>query len=165
MTKKVVRMIETRRSTVKHPELDSLDRQLIAALQVNARESVASLARRLGVARTTVLSRLQRLEKQGVIHGYTVQLAAPFHEQGLQAYAGIIVKPKLGNQVLRQLSQIPEVESAATVSGEFDLMIWLRARSTEELDLLLDTIGALDGVVRTHSAIVLARKFDRRHRS
>lgn len=165
MTKKIVRMIETRRSTVKHPELDSLDRQLIAALQVNARESVASLARRLGVARTTVLSRLQRLEKQGVIHGYTVQLAAPFHEQGLQAYAGIIVKPKLGNQVLRQLSQIPEVESAATVSGEFDLMIWLRARSTEELDLLLDTIGALDGVVRTHSAIVLARKFDRRHRS
>ncbi|MGG4773157.1 Lrp/AsnC family transcriptional regulator [Alcaligenaceae bacterium 429] len=147
----------------RYPELDSLDRQLIAALQINARESVASLARTLGVARTTILSRIQRLEKQGVIHGYTVQLAAPFHEQGLQAYAGIIVKPKLGNQVLRQLSQIPEVESAATVSGEFDLMIWLRARSTEELDLLLDTIGALEGVVRTHSAIVLARKFDRRH--
>lgn len=49
----------------RHPELDSLDRQLIAALQLNARESVASLARTLGVARTTVLSRIQRLENKG----------------------------------------------------------------------------------------------------
>lgn len=54
--------------------LDETDRQLIAALQINARESVATLARRLGIARTTVNSRLARLERSGVISGYGVRL-------------------------------------------------------------------------------------------
>ena len=56
------------------PVLDEIDRQLIAALQINARESVAMLARQLGIARTTVTSRLARLEKAKVITGYGVRL-------------------------------------------------------------------------------------------
>lgn len=54
--------------------LDEIDRQLIALLQINARESVATLARQLGIARTTVNSRLERLEKNKVISGYGVRL-------------------------------------------------------------------------------------------
>ena len=54
--------------------LDEIDRQLIALLQINARESVANLARQLGIARTTVNSRLERLENSKVIAGYGVRL-------------------------------------------------------------------------------------------
>jgi len=64
-------------------ELDTLDRRLLAALQVNARESTAALARRLGVARTTVLARLARLEQRGVITGYTVRLAADENDRSV----------------------------------------------------------------------------------
>ena len=76
--------------------LDEIDRQLIAALQINARESVATLARRLGIARTTVTSRLARLEKAQVITGYGVRLGRRVADGGLQAYVGITVKPRSG---------------------------------------------------------------------
>ena len=73
------------------PALDDIDRQLIAALQLNARESVAMLARQLGIARTTVTSRLARLEKTQVITGYGVRLGQRVVDGGLQAYVGITV--------------------------------------------------------------------------
>ncbi|MGL6089219.1 MAG: Lrp/AsnC family transcriptional regulator, partial [Pseudomonas paracarnis] len=65
------------------PALDEIDRQLIAALQLNARESVAMLARQLGIARTTVTSRLARLEKTQVITGYGVRLGQRVADGGL----------------------------------------------------------------------------------
>lgn len=55
--------------------LDDTDRQLLSLLQANARESTATLARRLGLARTTVVSRIARLEREGVVAGYGVRLA------------------------------------------------------------------------------------------
>ena len=69
---------------------DELDRRLIALLQANARASTATLARRLGVARTTIVARLARLEASGVIVGYTVRLAATEGEQGVQAFVSLM---------------------------------------------------------------------------
>ncbi|BAU72132.1 Lrp/AsnC family transcriptional regulator [Metapseudomonas furukawaii] len=141
--------------------LDEIDRQLIAALQINARESVATLARRLGIARTTVTSRLARLEKAQVITGYGVRLGQRVADGGLQAYVGITVKPRSGREVLRRLTDMAEVQVLCTVSGEFDYVAWLRADSPERLDELLDLIGGVDGVEKTTTSIILSCKIDR----
>jgi DNA-binding Lrp family transcriptional regulator len=140
---------------------DSLDRELIALLQVNARESVANLGRKLGVARTTVLARLARLESSGVIVGYTVRLGSEAPEQGVQAYVGISINPKMQRDVIRRLSKFPELRQLASVSGEFDYMAMLRAPTTMRLDALLDEIGELEGVQRTTTSVVLAIRVDR----
>jgi DNA-binding Lrp family transcriptional regulator len=95
------------------PALDEIDRQLIAALQLNARESVAMLARQLGIARTTVTSRLARLEKTGVITGYGVRLGQRLIDGGLQAYVGITVQPRSGKDVVRRLSAMARCSSCA----------------------------------------------------
>jgi len=100
--------------------LDEIDRQLIAALQINARESVAMLARQLGIARTTVTSRLARLEKTQVITGYGVRLGQRVVDGGLQAYVGITVQARSGKDVLRRLSAMAQVQQLCAVSGEFD---------------------------------------------
>jgi len=141
--------------------LDRLDRELIALLQANARDNAANLARRLGVARTTVLSRLARLEANKVIVGYTVQLSHDVAGATLQAYVGITVQPKSGRDVTRRLAKMPELRLLCAVSGEFDYVAWLRADSPERLDALLDEIGDVEGVVKTTSSIVLARRIDR----
>ena len=78
--------------------LDDIDRQLIAALQLNARESVAMLARKLGIARTTVISRIARLEKNKVITGYGLRLGQRVLDGGLQAYVGITLQPRSGKE-------------------------------------------------------------------
>ncbi|MGA0612410.1 Lrp/AsnC family transcriptional regulator [Caldimonas sp. KR1-144] len=140
---------------------DALDRELLALLQANARESTANLARKLGVARTTVLARLSRLERDGVIVGYTVRLGQDVADRALQAYVGITVQPKAGRDVVRRLERMPELRLLSAVSGEFDYIALLRAESAARLDALLDEIGEIDGVSRTTTSIVLARRIDR----
>ena len=141
--------------------LDTLDRRLIALLQADARTSTADLARRLGVARTTVLARLSRLEKQAVIVGYTVRLGQDEGARGVEAYVGIATLPKSGPLVTQRLAAIPELRQLCSVSGEFDYLALLRAESTARLDALLDEIGAFEGVLKTTTSVVLARRVDR----
>lgn len=143
------------------PELDRVDRDLLALLQANARESTANLARRLGLARTTVLARIARLERSGVVAGYGVRLGSAL-STGLAAYVGISVLPKAGPQVLRALDKLLEIEQLSAVSGELDYMALLRCSSSEHLDQVLDTIGQLEGVRQTRSFVLLATKIDRR---
>jgi DNA-binding Lrp family transcriptional regulator len=140
---------------------DLVDRQLIALLQANARESTANLARKLGIARTTVVARLARLEAAGTIVGYTARLGSDAPERGVQAFVGITVQPRAGRDVVSRLSSFPELRQLASVSGEFDYMAVLRAESTMRLDGLLDEIGDIEGVIKTTSSVVLALRLDR----
>jgi len=141
--------------------LDELDRRLISLLQADARTAAADLARQLGVARTTVLARLQRLERQRVIVGYTVRLASEEAEHGVEAYVGLSVQPRAGAGVTARLASLPELRQLSSVSGEFDYLALLRADNPARLDALLDEIGGFEGVLRTTTSVVLARKLDR----
>ena len=141
---------------------DQLDRDLLALLQADARMSVANLARKLDVARTTVLARLSRLEADGVVVGYTVRLGAEAADPGLQAYVGITLNAKQQREVLRRLARMPELVQLASVSGEFDYIALLRAPTPARLDALLDEIGEIEGVLKTTTSVVLALKVDRR---
>ncbi len=140
---------------------DPLDQRLTALLIQNARESVANLARQLGTARTTVIARMRRLEREGQILGYTVTLGSAAGVPQLQAYVGISVAPKAGRQVVRELQRMPEVRQLSAVSGDNDYIALLVAPGPDRLDQLLDAIGELDGVSRTSTSIVLARKIER----
>ena len=140
---------------------DQLDRDLIALLQADARQSTARLARKLGVARTTVVARLARLERDHVIVGYTVRLAIDQAGQGVRAHVGITVEPKSARDVIRRLARLPELLQLHSVSGEFDYVALLRAESTARLDALLDEIGEIEGVTRTTTSVVLSVRIDR----
>jgi DNA-binding Lrp family transcriptional regulator len=141
--------------------MDPLDRGLIALLQADARDSTANLARKLGVARTTVVSRLARLERDGVIAGYTVRLAQPADRPPVMAHVGITVEPRQARDVVLRLKSFPELSQLYAVSGGFDYIAVLRADSTARLDTLLDEIGTIAGVTRTNTSVVLAVRVDR----
>ncbi|TIQ52839.1 MAG: Lrp/AsnC family transcriptional regulator, partial [Mesorhizobium sp.] len=83
--------------------LSNAEQALLSLLRVNARASTAELARRLGVSRTTVQSRIERLEQRGIITGYGVRLS-PDYEQGLvRAHVLLTVTPKLADKVVSSL--------------------------------------------------------------
>jgi DNA-binding Lrp family transcriptional regulator len=159
---RVVAGSSTIKDDMSNHAVDDVDRRLLTLLQANARESTAQLARRLGLARTTVLARLARLERQGVITGYTVTLALDADDRAVEAYVGIVTDPKQGREVVRALSALPELRQLSSVSGEFDYVALLRAETPARLDDLLDRIGAVAGVARTTTSVVLARRIDRR---
>jgi DNA-binding Lrp family transcriptional regulator len=140
---------------------DATDRALITLLQANARESTANLARKLGIARTTVVARLARLEREGVIVGYTVRLGQDEERPQVMAHVGITLSPKSSRDVIRRLQKIPELLQLSSVSGEFYYIAILRADSTARLDALLDEIGEIEGVMKTTTSVVLAVRIDR----
>jgi DNA-binding Lrp family transcriptional regulator len=140
---------------------DQLDRDLITRLQANARASTADLARQLGVARTTIVARLARLERDGVVVGYTARLAQPEGAAQVMAHVGITLEPRRGREVLLRLQAMPELLQLYSVSGEFDYIAVLRAPTTARLDTLLDEIGETAGVIKTTTSVVLAVRIDR----
>lgn len=141
---------------------DDLDRHLLSLLQANARESTANLARKLGVARTTVVARIARLERTGVVAGYGVRLGQPTQAAALRAFCALAVSAKSAAQVIRCLERLPEIEEVWAVSGQFDYMVLLRCETAEALDALLDRLGEIDGVKQTQTSVALSRKIDRR---
>lgn len=141
--------------------MDDLDKSLIALLKADARQSLATLARKLNVARTTVQSRLERLEGAGVITGYTVRLGAELSRPMIRASVLVAMEPRNQAAILSRLRAMPEVERAFTTSGRFDLLLEVAAQTTAELDAILDVIGALPGVRSSESLIQLTMRIDR----
>jgi DNA-binding Lrp family transcriptional regulator len=141
--------------------LDDTDRALLALLRDNARAPAAELARKLGLARTTVQSRLARLERERVVVGYTVVVPDEAEAALVRAHVLITAAPKQSAGIEAALRRIPELRTLHSVSGPFDLIAVLAAESIGALDALIDRIGALDGVERTTSAIVLSTRIAR----
>ena len=141
--------------------MDAIDEQLLSALRDNARASTARLARLVGRSRTSVQSRLDRLEREGVIVGYSVRVA-PEHELGaVRAHVMIKVGPKEARAVTAALRAIAQVRVLHSVSGEVDLIAVAATASVAEMDQVIDRVGALQGVERTTSSIILSTKFER----
>jgi DNA-binding Lrp family transcriptional regulator len=141
--------------------MDAIDEKLLLALRDNARASTARLARLVGRSRTSVQSRLERLEREGVIVGYSVRVA-PEHELGaVRAHVMIKVGPKEARAVTAALKAIAQVRVLHSVSGDVDLIAVAATASVAEMDEVIDRIGALDGVERTTSSIILSTKFER----
>jgi DNA-binding Lrp family transcriptional regulator len=143
-------------------QLDDIDRHLLGLLQANAREPAALLARKLKLARTTVVARIARLEREGIVAGYGVRLGRRLEQAAVRAYCGLSVQPKTNAAVIKALARLPEVEEVSAVSGSFDFLVFLRCETHEQLDALLDQIGSIEGVRQTQTSIVLSRKLDRR---
>ena len=141
--------------------MDDLDRNILGLLGADARMSVATLARRLKVARSTIQARLERLETTGIIAGYTLKLGEEARQGRLRASVLLNIEPRAQAAILSRLKSIAEVERVFTTSGRFDLLMQIAAPNTQVLDNVLDQIGALTGVKSSESLIHLSTRIDR----
>ncbi len=138
--------------------LAEIDRQLLSMLRQDSRQPVTKLAADLGLSRATVYARLSRLEEEGIIQGYTVRLGADYDRRLIRAQVMIKVQLKLAKATEDELAAIAELSALHAISGEYDLIAVIEAETVSELNALIDRIGALDGVERTTSSILLATK-------
>jgi len=141
--------------------INSQDQKLLMLLRRDARTSITDLARSLDVSRSTVQNRLARLEKAGIIRGYSVELGGEYLANQVEAHVSIKVIQKLTARTNMALEDISQVVQLFSVSGEYDLIAIVQAQSLEELSKVLDDIGNLEGVERTNSAVVLETRFRR----
>jgi DNA-binding Lrp family transcriptional regulator len=138
--------------------VDDIDRRLIAMLRENARTPVATLARRLQVARGTVQSRLARLEADGTIIGYTVRLRPQEDAQHIRALTHVAVEGNRTDEVLRALRGDPAVGALYTTNGRWDIVAELRAESLEAFDRVLGRIRQIEGISNTETSLLLSTR-------
>ena len=136
--------------------LTAADEALLSLLREDARASTAQIARRLGLSRTTVQSRIERLQRSGVIAGYTVRVADEYERDRIRALILLTVLPKQMTSVVEALRAMPEVRSLQSVSGPWDLVAVAVVPTIGEMDELTDRIGTVPGVERTTSSLVLS---------
>lgn len=109
--------------------LEDIDRQILEILARNARLSVREIARRVGVAPGTVAERIGRFERRGVIRGYHAQIEPTALGYALEAIVGLqTIQGPSTDETLDRMMEIPEVEEAYVVTGQWDLVVRVRVR-------------------------------------
>jgi DNA-binding Lrp family transcriptional regulator len=136
--------------------MDTLDRRLLALLRENARASIASLAKTLGVARGTVQNRIARLERDGTIVGYSVRLKPQVEEHRIRALMTIAVEGNRIEAVIAALRGDPAVGALHSTNGRWDIVAELRAESLAAFDEVLGRIRRLEGISSTETSLLLS---------
>ena len=136
--------------------LDDTDRELLALLRQDARLPVATLAAKLKVARGTVQNRMKRLERDGVIVGYTVRVKPQAEAHRIRALMTIVVEGNRGAEVLKALRGHPNVTGLHSTNGRWDLIAELRADTLEAFDRALGNIRLIDGIASTETSLLLS---------
>jgi DNA-binding Lrp family transcriptional regulator len=141
---------------MKPGSLTDLDRQLLSALREDGRASVASLARKLGVSRATVNSRIERLVTSGTIVGFTARVRDELDPLSIHAITLIAVEGRSTDKVIRQLRGFPEIRALHTTNGGWDLVAELSTESLSEFDRVLGRIRGIEGIVNSETSLLLS---------
>ncbi len=135
--------------------MDDTDRRLISALRHDARASLSDLASSLGVSRTTVRGRIERLRNAGEIVGFTVVLKGDVARDPVRGLMMLAIEGRGTQRILRQLSGMSTVRAIHTTNGRWDVIIEIGTETLEEFDTALFQIRRLDGIVASETNLLL----------
>lgn len=135
---------------------DDLDRRLLALLREDGRASTAALAERLKVSRGTVQNRIDRLQRSGLLVGFTIKLRNELENIGVRAITMIELRGGASDAVIAALRQIPAVVQVHTTNGRWDLVAEIHTQTLSEFDRVLRELRALKGVANSESNLLLA---------
>jgi DNA-binding Lrp family transcriptional regulator len=143
--------------------VDALDAAILSLFAAEPRIGVLEASRRLGVARGTVQARLDRLERTGVVRGWGPEVDPESLGYPVTAFVTLEISQAGGHDpVGEQLSRVPEVIEAHTVTGPGDLWCRIVARSNPDLQRVLDAITSIPGIERSATMITLATQIQHR---
>ena len=136
--------------------LDKLDHDLIALLRKDARAPAAMLAKQLKASRSTVQNRIVRLQRAGVLLGFTVRLASEQAGHPVRAITQIEVRGGAGDKVITALKRLPEVVSVYSTNGRWDLVAEVRVADLAGFDHALRQMRDIDGIAASETSLLLA---------
>ncbi|WEX74901.1 Lrp/AsnC family transcriptional regulator [Sinorhizobium numidicum] len=140
---------------------DSIDRNLISMLEENARLPASELARRVGLARSSVQERIERLERRGIILGYRAIVGRHLVAQSIFAYLFIATAPRAAQRLFAILREYPEILAADATSGPANIMCRVCVNFLEDLDALIEDLAKMEGIESVTSSVVLSNKINR----
>ena len=138
--------------------IDDLDLKILSELSKDASISVPKLSRKVNINASVVYSRIKRLIKRGLIKKFTVIINDEALGLNVKALTGINMDSKLRDNVLNELFKIPEVREVSEVTGRFDVLVAMNARSLDEMhQLISEKVGRIEGVQKTETFIEMRK--------
>lgn len=138
--------------------MDEKDRKIIAALRENAKMPIRKISKRVHITESAIRKRVKRLEREGVIEGYTVVANPSKLGYSTMAVVGLDVEPEKCRMVIKELTSLEDVKRLAILAGEHTIMGEVLARDNKELtDIVLRKIGGIEGVTKVHTSVILER--------
>ena len=142
--------------------LDDIDGQILAELVRHARATFADMGERVGLSAPAVKRRVDRLVNRGVIRGFTTVVGRNVLGWHTEAYVQVYCHGRIApDQLRRAWTDIPEVVSAATVTGAADAILHVLARDMGHLEDVLERIRTSADIERSESVVVLSNLIDR----
>ena len=142
--------------------MDETDRRIVALLRENARRSFQDIGEHVHLSAPAVKRRIDRLERDGVILGYTAAVDASAFGWQAEAFVDLYCEGRMpAESIKRAVEGEAGVVSAHTVAGEASALLHVMARDTQDLELCLERIRATDGISRTVTEVVLSTLFER----
>ncbi|MBZ8119513.1 Lrp/AsnC family transcriptional regulator [Roseovarius sp. LXJ103] len=138
--------------------MDDTDRRLISALRHNARAALSDLALELGISRTTVRARIERLERRGEIVGYSVVLRGDVARDPVRGLMMLGIEGRGTERVLRQLGGLSAVRAVHSTNGRWDVIVDIGTASLEAFDAVLSQIRRLEGVATSETSLLLSTR-------
>jgi Lrp/AsnC family leucine-responsive transcriptional regulator len=141
---------------VEEPILDGTDEEILELLRLDARRSVADIARRVSLSPPAVGRRIERLERERVITGYTVQVDHAKLGRPLEAFTELRFAGMTPVDEIETIAQgVPEVEAVFTTAGDPDALVWMRVRDVADLKRVVDLLRRSGRVTGTKTLMVL----------
>jgi Lrp/AsnC family transcriptional regulator, regulator for asnA, asnC and gidA len=138
--------------------IDDLDLKILSELSRDASISVPKLSKKVNINASVVYSRIKRLIKRGLIKRFTVIINDEALGLNVKALTGINMDSKLRDNVLNELFKIPEVREVSEVTGRFDVLVTMNARSLDEMhQLISEKVGRIEGVQKTETFIEMRK--------
>src|SRR5579884_3582582 len=142
--------------------MDETDKVIVALLRENARRSYQDIGQRVHLSAPAIKRRVDRLEQDGVILGYTTVVDPPVFGWHAEAFVDLYCEGKMpGQAIKRAVERESGVVSAHTVAGEASAILHVMAEDTKDLEAVLERIRATDGISRTVTEVVLSTLFQR----
>ena len=138
--------------------MDELDSRLLNALHRDARASISELAELLGVTRTTVRSRLQRLKQSGEIVGFTVVTRQEVSENPVRGLMMLEIEGRGTERIRSRVAAMREVGAVHSTNGHWDLIVEIGTDTLVEFDEVLFTIRRMEGVNRSETNLLLSTR-------
>ncbi|MFS2222655.1 Lrp/AsnC family transcriptional regulator [Pantoea sp. B65] len=138
--------------------MNDTDRQILALLRENARMSITDIAKKVRISRATVQKRIEALEVDGIITGYTIRIRPGVEKNRIRAWMSVAVEGAKAPAIVQQLRGEPAVHTLHTTNGKWDLLVELRADNLESFDQILGRIRRIEGINTTETSILLSTR-------
>lgn len=141
-------------------DIDDIDKKILRCLAEDAQQPLVEIGERVGLSTTALHHRIKNLKKS-IIKRFTILISDEYYEQQVSCFVRVIKLKKSSVEIAKKLKLIAGVESCYSVTGEESLLLKIRAKSTRDLQDILEMINKIEGVERSFTSLIIEEHFNK----